>query len=109
MPETNSPHTQAKDFRYVYSNTFSMQFSGSDLCLRFGIGHDAADQNKGMQEQVAVFMTSPAMKVLYLSLGAIIENFEKTSGAEIQVPSATAEMLRKMIKESEERHKGKST
>jgi hypothetical protein len=98
-------NTHAIDFRFVYCNAFAMQFSGADLCVRFGVAHDAADHNKGMQEQVAVFMTPPAMKTLYISLKSIIEHVEKISGVEIQVSPATAEILKKMIKESEEKQK----
>jgi hypothetical protein len=78
-----SENPKTKDFRTVFSNSFSMQFSDNDVRIIFGHVLDAADLAKGMIEEVSVFMTPRSAKIVMLSLKNAIERFEQTTGTPI--------------------------
>ena len=78
-------NTRATDFRYVYSNTTSLQFMGQEAVLTFAVVRNPSNVNDGAEEQVAVGMTASNLKALAYTVNRIIEHFEKSAGAEIPV------------------------
>jgi hypothetical protein len=101
MPDSNATvngNTKAKDFRIIFSNSFSFQFSGHDLILKFGIACDPANPEKGMEEQVGVALTPVGMKALGVSLMQIVQHQEKSSNAPIPVAPQVMEAFEKALK-----------
>jgi hypothetical protein len=70
----------APSFRYVFSNSFAMEFGDNDVKFTFGHGREE------FVEEVCVFMTPRSAKIMMLSLKATIEKFE-AEAMEIPVPS----------------------
>jgi acetyl/propionyl-CoA carboxylase alpha subunit len=91
MPE----NLKTKDFRHVFSNTFSMQFNDNDVQITFGHVLDAADLAKGMIEEVSVFITPRSAKIMMLSLKSAIERFEQAVGMPIPLPPGKMEEIEK--------------
>lgn len=94
-------NTKSHDFRTFYANAMGVQFSGSDMILRFAIMHNAADQNAGLEEQVAVAMTPSTAKALSFSLQTIIGQYESANNTVIPVSPETEAALKKAIIEAE--------
>ena len=80
-------NTQASDFRYVYSNTVSVQFMGSEGILTFPVVRNPANPNDGAEEQIAVGMTVAGLKALAYTLSRVTQNYEKATGSEIPLSS----------------------
>ena len=90
-------NTRSSEFRFVFSDTPTIQFMGSQAILTFGILRNPANPNDGAEEQVAVVMTGVGLKALSYSMNRIIESFETTSGSVIPVPDQLVQMVDKII------------
>jgi hypothetical protein len=93
MPE----NLKTKDFRNVFSNSLSMQFSDNDVRITFGHSLDVADPSKGVIEEVSVFMTPRSAKILMLSLKSTIERFERAAGTPIFLAPGKMEEIEKAL------------
>ena len=74
---------QSKDFRYVYTNAFSVRLGDNDITLLFGM-HEGGDP-QDMLEEVAVVMTPRTLKILLNNLGNALQALESKVG-EFPVP-----------------------
>jgi len=93
-------NTRADGFRFVFSDTASVQFMGSQAILTFGITRNPANPGgDGAEEQVAVAMTGVSLKALGYTIGRLVDNFEKSSGS-IPLPDGLEQMLDLAIEEA---------
>ena len=92
MPE----NLKTKDFRHVFSNALSMQFTDNDVRLTFGHQLDPLDAGKGIVEEVSVFMTPRSAKIMMVVLKTAIERFEQSAGAPISIPPDKMEEIEKL-------------
>ena len=72
-------NTKSKDFHIVFTNALGFQFTGSEMIIRFSVIKNIADENDGVEEQVAVAMTASTAKVLMHALQQIISSYEATN------------------------------
>lgn len=68
-------------YNIVYSNGFSLMMSDHDFKINFGTTEGGSPDT--VVESVGVFMTHRTLKLLARSLNLIVDNFEKSSGSEI--------------------------
>lgn len=87
--------TRSPDHRFVYANSFNVQFNGADLVLGLGVLNDLGDPKAGAEVQVSVAMTATGMKALAVTLMTIVKHFEKSSGNIIPVSPETQALLDK--------------
>jgi hypothetical protein len=76
-------NTRSQTFRYVYANGYTLQISGNDVCIRFGINEDPGQPNT-ILEEIGVYMTLTSAKLLAGVLTDVIKRFEKDN--KITVP-----------------------
>jgi hypothetical protein len=85
-PKEKRP-TQAKDFRIVFANAFTVRFGDNDALLKFAMDFDSSDLDAPLVEEVGVVMTPRSVKLLAHALTESISAFEAALGP-IQVPKS---------------------
>jgi len=91
--------TRAHDYRTFFANTFSLQFGGADLLIKFAITKDVANPQTGVEEQCTVAMSSISAKALMLTMKTIIEQVELL-GQAIPLAPEVAELLNKVVEDA---------
>jgi hypothetical protein len=94
--------TRPHDYRTFFANTISLQFTGAEFIVNFGIMKDAANPKRGVEEQCALAMSAVTAKALMLTLKAIIDQTE-TGGQTIPVAPELTEILKKAVEDMAKR------
>jgi hypothetical protein len=90
--------TRPHDYRTFFANTLSLQFTGGDVIVKFGIMKDAMNPKRGVEEQCALAMSTVTAKGLMLTLKAIIDQAE-TGGQIIPVAPELTEILKNAVED----------
>src|SRR5260221_10375162 len=99
-PATNLPIIRSPFYRLTYSNAFRIKMTANDATIVFMIQTDAPGlPTEVMQDEVAVALTLPALKILWQNLNTVLPKMEEYFGA-IRVPETailTDEKIAPMI------------
>lgn len=90
--------TRAQDYRTFFTNTFSLQFNGSELLIKCGIVKDAANPMAGVDEQCSLAMSPVSAKALMLTLKTMLDQAE-LAGQTIPVAPELTERLNKIAED----------
>lgn len=74
------PITKSGDFRYIYSNIFSLSMTQHEISVRFGVDEDPANSGKSVFEQVGVQMSHRGFKLFVTGLAEALRNYEARVG-----------------------------
>jgi hypothetical protein len=86
MPADN----RARDFRYVYANSFGLGLAGNEMTIRFAIIEDPTKPAESQQEQVAVVTTLTGAKTIALMIMQAIQSYEIDTHTEVPTPNMQA-------------------
>ncbi len=76
---------RSAEFKYFYSNAFSLGMSSNELILRFGLAENPATPTD-MTDQVGVILSLVGAKSLAVALAETIKKFEADSHTTIPFP-----------------------
>jgi hypothetical protein len=88
MVFADMPNTRAPDFRFIFANTFAIQFTANESQIKFGVAEDAAKPDDSVIEQVGIVLTPAGVKLLARLLSTTVDNFERDAGVSIPVPTS---------------------
>ena len=95
--------SRSDDFRYVYSNSFGLVFSGGEATIKFGFVEDPTSPTDSVREEVAVVLTHVSLKVLAFSLTKTIEAYEASNKVTIPLEKSKIEELERTIEAGRKR------
>jgi len=88
--------TRPHDYRTFFANTLTLQFTGAEFIVNFGIMKDAVNPKRGVEEQCALAMSAVTAKGLMLTLKAVIDQIE-IGGQTIPVAPELTEILKSAV------------
>jgi hypothetical protein len=95
LGEVTTPH----HYRTFFTNTLSLQFTGSEIIIKCAILKDPANPKDGVDEQCGIAMSPATAKALMLTLKTIIDQVE-LGGLQIPVSTELTEILSRTVEES---------
>jgi hypothetical protein len=93
------PNSRTNDFRYVFSNTFRIQFTPNEMTVGFAISEDPLNANDSLLEQVAVIITPSGAKLLGRLLSTTIADYERETGTVVPIPNGSFESIDKIVRD----------
>lgn len=79
--------TKSGDFRYIYSNSFTVHMGDNDCVILFGMDTDPTQPGRKIRDEVGVVLTPKSAKMFALGLLQAVEGLESIVGT-ISVPQS---------------------
>jgi arginine decarboxylase-like protein len=95
LGEVTTPHY----YRTFFTNTLSLQFTGSEIIIKCAILKDPANPKGGVDEQCGIAMSPNTAKALMLTLKTIVDQAE-LGGLQIPVSTELTDILKRTVEES---------
>ena len=98
-------NTRSEFFRYLFANVTSLQFTGPEAIITFGVARNAGSPNDGTEEQIAVGMGVNTLKALVYSANRIIESYEHHNNLKVPIEPSLVSDVDRVIKAAEETYR----
>lgn len=91
------PNTRSQDFRYIFTNAFSVTVGTTEAQLTLGIQKNPGTADTTMEEQVGIMLTPSAAKLLAQIITLMVDAQEDAAGSPIPVDVSKLDALKAAI------------